>query len=788
MFKHNLKLAVRQLLKYRLQSAVSIVSLAIGFACFSLAAMWIRYETTYDAFHKDAERMYCLMSLPVGLTTPVWHVSMENCDSIVKYCPEVERVVAFEENSTRICQNGEELQKVASYACDSSFLQLFNLHITAGTDGFLHNNSQLAVNRHTAQKLWGDESPLGKEVVMTAYPEDKTFTVTAVVDGWEEHSCIAFDFLQSNEWQKNERPKSDVIYPYSHLFQYVFLLHHQADVEAVNVRLDTLRFFQTGGHANRRWECNNKFKLVPLTQLRTSYFYRQMEVKIEHIRLFAIAGGLLIVCGLLNYLTMFINRLFIRRREIALRTVFGGSDRCILTMFLVEYGLLLAIALLLGMVVVETVLPYFRLLAELPKEASYVYEQAFLYSLLVVTTSMLLSVPVIVYFKRQSLQSSIQGRVGLFNYNNFRKLSTGLQLCVSLLVIFCTVVLMKQLHALRNDDLGFERKDIAILKCYGITDEEREAAGEYLRQLPEVTEVLRRGNYLFPSDNKRRYRVERSRNPEMLEEVFWLEELEDPDGALARFYGLELLKGHLLTEEDERYAVVINETAAKQLGWDDPVGKKINFPANPYQVVGLIKDFKNNGLTTPPVPFALIKGERDKGPFFIFKYHPGSWKSCREKLESYVQKKGMESNIVHVEEEYEKLLKSERNLQKLLTITTSVCILIALFGVWSMIMLTCEQRRKEIAVRKVHGATVGDILRMFFGEYMALLGAAAVVAFPVGYVCMKPWLEQYVVQTEISWWIYAGILAGMALLVSLCIGWRVWKAANSHPADEICKG
>ena len=105
-----------------------------------------------------------------------------------------------------------------------------------------------------------------------------------------------------------------------------------------------------------------------------------------------------------------------------------------------------------------------------------------------------------------------------------------------------------------------------------------------------------------------------------------------------------------------------------------------------------------------------------------------------------------------------------------------------------MIMLTCEQRRKEIAVRKVFGATVKDILDMFFVEYMSLQGMAALVAFPIGYACMKPWLEQYVLQTEISWWLFAGIFLLVALLVALCIGWRVWKTAHAHPADEICKG
>ena len=173
------------------------------------------------------------------------------------------------------------------------------------------------------------------------------------------------------------------------------------------------------------------------------------------------------------------------------------------------------------------------------------------------------------------------------------------------------------------------------------------------------------------------------------------------------------------------------------------------------------------------------------------KYKPGMKKRLMDKIDAYIEKQEYPIegyNLMDFQEEYERLLRSELNLQKLLNIITGVCILIALFGVWSMIMLTCEQRRKEIAVRKVFGATVKDILDMFIVEYMALQGVAALVAFPIGYACMKPWLEQYVVQTEIPWWIYVGIFLMVALLVALCVGWRVWKTATAHPADEICKG
>ena len=145
-------------------------------------------------------------------------------------------------------------------------------------------------------------------------------------------------------------------------------------------------------------------------------------------------------------------------------------------------------------------------------------------------------------------------------------------------------------------------------------------------------------------------------------------------------------------------------------------------------------------------------------------------------------------SIITKERVLERAYREENN-QKTLVLTGSiVSIAISLIGVFGLVLFETRAKRKEIGVRKVFGATTKDILDMFIVEYMALQTVAALVAFPIGYACMKPWLEQYVVQTSIPWWIYVGIFLMVALLVALCVGWRVWKTATAHPADEICKG
>ncbi len=804
MIEHNLTLAWRQLVKYRLQSAVSVVSLAIGFACFALASMWIKYETTYDAFHKDADRMYFLAedrSMLRNQGEVENRINKAFSDTLFKHCPEIVEITKFE----YWCLFDVNNTSCYGILCDSSFLDFFQIKFLAGDRGFLKREGEVAITRERAEELWPDESPLGKEVI---YAYEKRRVITAVVEGWGEHTNTPFDFI-SGDMNPHD---------YS-VWHCAVRLSPHADVRHINQRIDTLKI--TSSFRNEYGELAHSkplgsFELIPATKLRhrLSVDNTRMEVQIHHIYLFALAGGLLILCGLLNYLTMFVNRLFIRQREIALRTVFGATGRNLTVQFLTEYGLLLLIAAFFGLIFMKWVLAAFRQLAELPDGWGYFYRETFTSMFLVLGVSLFISLPVIQFFRRQALQNSIQPQVGLFSYSNFRKLSVCLQIGISIFFIFCTVVMMKQIDTLRHSDIGFSRHNmgivsVAMLNAHEIKNgviifehelqkqnEKMEVTCDYLNQLPDVLEVTR-NTPIYPIMSHRTYLLQKYDSkgtpvhPDMVNDECCFQVIPEADNTLSDFYNLHLLEGRFFEEGEDKQHILINEAAARQFHWPNPVGKQILLPLgenSAYTIVGVVKDFLNYGTTTPAKPHIICYKQNYGSGYCVFKYRPGTWNACKEKLKEYAKQINAHYDFFNVEEEYEKLLKSEKNLQLLLSVTAGTCVLIALFGVWSMIMLTCEQRRKEIAIRKVHGATVKDILDMFFLEYMTLQAVAAVVAFPIGYACMKPWLEQYVVQTEISWWIYVGIFLLVALLVALCIGWRVWKTATARPADEICKG
>ncbi|MBR4846496.1 MAG: FtsX-like permease family protein, partial [Bacteroidaceae bacterium] len=467
----------------------------------------------------------------------------------------------------------------------------------------------------------------------------------------------------------------------------------------------------------------------------------------------------------MNYLTMFINRLFIRKREIALRMVFGATGRNIITQFLIEYGLLLAIAMVFGLVVINLSLEWFLKMTTLPHDTHYLYSEVLVYLLLVTAVSLLISFPCIWYFRRQSLQSSMTGVGALTRYYIFRRFSTGLQIAISIFCIFCTVVFMRQLNCLRSNKKGFEIESRMHWGCgYTNWSENNVELLHFLKQCPEVDIVFNTQTSYFPKMGGGLTELSPRIYPELKKETLILNEHISED--LIGFYGIQLVKGRWLEDADlERdennnilfcNSILINESLANLMGWTEPLDHTLE----EAKIVGIVKDVYNSSPTTPAEPTMYRFNPYDTDlrymSYISIKYKPGMKQVLIDKVKAYAEKQGLEYTPrawLDFEETYEKILQSERNLQKLLNITTFVCILIALFGVWSMIMLTCEQRRKEIAIRKVYGATTKDILDMFIIEYMSLQGVAALVAFPIGYACMKPWLEQYVVQTSIPWWI-----------------------------------
>jgi ABC-type antimicrobial peptide transport system permease subunit len=324
----------------------------------------------------------------------------------------------------------------------------------------------------------------------------------------------------------------------------------------------------------------------------------------------------------------------------------------------------------------------------------------------------------------------------------------------------------------------------------GLIDTDVSVLYDKMQQIPEITETVRCASPLIPARNKGYIKINSwDEQPEKATPVNTRQTYISEQ--FMAYYDIKIIEGEMLSDRDTEPFVLINESMAKSLGWYKSSGKSFDSEEGNFKVKGVIKNIYSSAPTVPAEPAfysldnKLRKGERGA---ILFKYNKGDWKSCKEKIEAIVKAEYPPYEIPSVcntEEEYDKFLKSENALLTILSLVSLVCVIVCVFGFVSMVALTCEERRKEIAIRKIHGATIKDILDIFFKEYLTLLIVGALIAFPVGYLVMKGWLENYVIQTEMSAWIYVAILLALIMAIVFCVGRKVYRTSRENPAEAV---
>lgn len=771
MLYHYIKIAFRNLLKYKLQSFICIVGLAIGFTSFALSSLWIRYELTYDTFRKDADRIYYVR---MESETDDQGLSSVTPYPLARYLketfPEIEESCNTSAWKTDFLYNEKKYESF-DMVMDSAAEHMFEIELISGSRDFMiPKSNKIAITDKLAKEVFGTKDPLGEKLKI--WSDD--MEICAIVKSQDQHSNFPFGILkpsrQTEEWNV----------AYCHTF---IKVRPETDMRAFKKKLYEHKI-------KKDRDSLSHFVLTSITAMRYDHPEEEPTIKFEHILLFALAGGLVILCALFNYLTLFVNRIRIRSKEIGLRKVCGSSDGNLFVLFASEYLLTLSISLLAGIALIEVILPVFQELSNVKTDSFSLYLETFVYFGFITLLAFLFSLFPIYYFRKRSLQKALKGSSDGKGKNLFPKASLTLQLIISIGFIFCSSVLIKQIHHLHTTDIGLNRKDRGDVRIYPQTD----GLKEEIAKLSSIAEVYPDENDpLFPS-HSRSYRsfTDWEGKPASVEGLTI--QIIPCNNRYFEFYGLQLLKGKLPEGDTERH-ILLNEAAVKELKIDNPIGKTLSRKDQKGFIIdGIFKDFYIAPPTVPVKPVMLEFSpekkniQNDYSTTAIFRHQSGSRELCKQQVEQLAKKMQPNAVDIHVtfmEEEYEKFLKSEKALLKMLDFVTIVCILISLFGVFSQVTLDCEQKKKEIAVRKVNGAEASDIMRMFFASNLRLLCIASVIAFPASYLIMKSWIENYVLQAAISWWLYPVIWGVLVLLLTLCTGWRIQKAANQNPAEVI---
>ena len=784
MIKHCLKIAIRNLVKYKVQSAVSILGLAVGFVCFSLSLYWIHYEMTYDHFRQDADRIYMVRTNDEYTEGKIsTRVPYSLAAYLAQHFPDIAVAAPFHLISERISVNDKYQDAVFSSA-DSAWMNLMDIRIIKGNRNFMlpKDNAEIAITEEAAKKWFRTEDPIGKEVKMLR----RTKKICAIVQAENRHTNFPFDFIGNPELGKTW---------WYITWSILIKVKPDTDIEELESKINANLPAELKQVTLTRKTGIERIILTPLSKLHYAKDFRddkEAGITFQYIIYFSIAGILIITCALINYLTLFINRMRVRQREMALRMIHGANIRSLVSLLTVEFFLLLACAVTTGFLLIEICFPSFIELTGIDTAKSSLYGEAFLFIGLISLIILTAIIGLLYILYHRSLHLSLRYNTGRSTGTQLRRGSIVLQLFVCLSFIGCTVLINQQLDYLRHRDLGLKIKNRGSFSVMG--DMDYTPLIRKIKELPMITEVMQPDYYPIVSQLTAIGQFDNWEGLDIPIDTPVPVKLFLGKEDFFRFYDITLLAGEWLDDLSTYEDIIINESLARRMGWSpqEAIGKHIIQSYITYTIVGVVKDC-HYGAPTLPIPHTgFLVGEQmglmQRSAGILFKYKEGTWNECRKALEHLYQTECSPENILRLnseEEVYNNYLRSEEMLTRLLSFASLVCILTAMFGIYSLVTLTCEQRRKEIAIRKVNGATVWSILFLFFREYLIMLCIAALFAFPITYVIIKQWILNYVRQVSISPLPFILILIGLALTVIAGISWRVWKAANENPAEVI---
>lgn len=784
MIKHCLKIAIRNLVKYKVQSAVSILGLAVGFVCFSLSLYWIHYEMTYDHFRQDADRIYMVRTNDEYTEGKIsTRVPYSLAAYLAQHFPDIAVAAPFHLISERISVNDKYQDAVFSSA-DSAWMNLMDIRIIKGNRNFMlpKDNAEIAITEEAAKKWFRTEDPIGKEVKMLR----RTKKICAIVQAENRHTNFPFDFIGNPELGKTW---------WYITWSILIKVKPDTDIEELESKINANLPAELKQVTLTRKTGIERIILTPLSKLHYAKDFRddkEAGITFQYIIYFSIAGILIITCALINYLTLFINRMRVRQREMALRMIHGANIRSLVSLLTVEFLLLLACAVTTRFLLIEICFPSFIELTGIDTAKSSLYGEAFLFIGLISLIILTAIIGLLYILYHRSLHLSLRYNTGRSTGTQLRRGSIVLQLFVCLSFIGCTVLINQQLDYLRHRDLGLKIKNRGSFSVMG--DMDYTPLIRKIKELPMITEVMQPDYYPIVSQLTAIGQFDNWEGLDIPIDTPVPVKLFLGKEDFFRFYDITLLAGEWLDDLSTYEDIIINESLARRMGWSpqEAIGKHIIQSYITYTIVGVVKDC-HYGAPTLPIPHTgFLVGEQmglmQRSAGILFKYKEGTWNECRKALEHLYQTECSPENILRLnseEEVYNNYLRSEEMLTRLLSFASLVCILTAMFGIYSLVTLTCEQRRKEIAIRKVNGATVWSILFLFFREYLIMLCIAALFAFPITYVIIKQWILNYVRQVSISPLPFILILIGLALTVIAGISWRVWKAANENPAEVI---
>jgi len=815
MFKNHLKIALRHILKYKGFSFINIAGLAIGLTCFLLISLFIAHELSYDRWNPQAERIVRPYS-DIKFGGSELHMAVSAAvlgPDVAKEMPEVQTFCRLRQYGTYLVKRDGDMQQNFEerelLTVDSSFFEVFPLPILAGNPKTcLEEPNTIAISKTKAEKYFGTiQMAMGETLVLDNRQKCK---VTAVYEDLPSNNHFDAHFLISMNGNR-EVEQASPLWATSNNFHTYFLLRPGTDVEAFKTKFDAFSEQKIAETAKmmmnlslEEFEATGQYARYTLQDLTDIHLYSDLDIElsansnIQYIWVFGAIALFVLFIACINFMNLTTARSAQRAKEIGVRKVLGGLRSNLVSQFLSETVFLTIVAVVLAVGLAALVLPWFNELST--RDLSMPWGSGGFWLALALGTGLVGlvagSYPAFFLSAFNTIKILKGQTVGKNRGGGLRSALVVFQFTTSIVLIVGTMLVYKQLNYIQDKKLGFQKDQVIIVdNAYALGDKV-EVYREEIKKQPGIKSVTVSSYLPVPSSRSnntfvtsREFRQDNAINMGQWRVDFdYLETL-----------GLEMADGRYFDRSfsTDSSGIILNETAAAILGWDNPIGQRLYQPSdnvtgqpNPedfdeYTIIGVVKDFHWESLRENIGPLSLMIGRSTA--HVSCKFSAAESASVVQSLEAQWKKLSPEQPFSYrfMDNSFSSMYEAEQQIGSIALTFALLAIFISCLGLFGLASFTAEQRTKEIGIRKVLGANTPQIVQLLSKDFLRLVLIALVIATPIAWYSMQQWLQDFAYRIEINWGVF--VLAGFAAvgIAIFSVSFQSVRAALANPVDSL---
>ena len=795
MIKNYFIIAWRNLWRNKIFSVIKILGLSIGLTVCMLIFLYTKDEISYDKFHENKAQLYrIIQTISFGKESPQT-IGITNGiigESFEKEIPEVQQFIRVNGESVTVKKNNDVFTEGPLFV-DDNFFSVFTFSLSEGNKkNALKDLHSVVLSKSMAKKYFGTEDVIGETMQIKLNDEFENFTVTAIAENSPQNSTLKADMFLPIKYNLRNRGNEW----FGGSLNTFLLLSGQANIKAVESKMQSLFDKNTKdliakAQKEQGITVNVKLALQPLTDIHLSKKAGPDNgmsdgSKSTYSYILTCIAIFILIIACINFINLAVAQSLKRSKEIGIRKVVGGTRSQLIKQFLTESFLVSLIAFLIAIILTITILPFFNELANKKLSLSYLsdgYLYAGYFLLLIVTSFIAGFYPSLVLSAFQPVKV-LYGRQKMMSKNLLTKGLIVLQFSLAIFLIIGTIAVNYQLNYLLHTNLGYDSKNLVRIDLPNSNTSDKLPAlfKNELTGQPNILSVAARNggrNISGAKANGKNLTIEFNKIDDKYLPVF----------------KIPIIAGRNFSPDypsDSMHSVIVNESFVKEAGWkiSNVVGQAINFldeRNRPATIVGVIKDYHFTSLKEKITPELFsMDSTTNYGQVWV-KISPNDIPQTLALLETTYKKlvPFFPYSYQFMDNINAKNYETEAKWKQITNIASGLFIFISCIGLLGLVMLSIEQRTKEIGIRKVLGAAISKIIILISKEFVILISIAFVVAAPLGYYATNKWLQDFAYRINIGWWMFAFAGALVIIIALLTMSFQAIKAANANPVKSL---